>query len=83
MAKKVEQKNNLRVTLVKSPIGYTKRQKATLLALGLKNLNQTVTHIDNPALRGKPVVVGGAPDSRGVVAAASYEARRFGIHSYL
>jgi len=37
---------------VKSPIGYTKRQKATLLALGLKNLNQTVTHIDNPALRG-------------------------------
>ena len=52
MAKKVEQKNNLRVTLVKSPIGYTKRQKATLLALGLKNLNQPVTHIDNPALRG-------------------------------
>lgn len=36
---------------------------------------------DNPAYRDKPIIVGGRPDSRGVVATCSYEARRFGIHS--
>lgn len=36
---------------------------------------------DHPEYRGKPIVVGGRPDSRGVVATCSYEARKFGIHS--
>jgi DNA polymerase-4 len=41
----------------------------------------SVEQLDHPAWRGLPVVVGGPPDSRGVIAAASYEARRYGVHS--
>jgi len=42
----------LRVTLVRSPIGYAKDQKATVRALGLRRMNQTVEHNDSPAIRG-------------------------------
>ncbi len=41
----------------------------------------SVEQLDNPDLVGKAVVVGGAADKRGVVSAASYEARKFGVHS--
>lgn len=52
MPKKATSGKSVRVTLVKSPIGYTKDQKATVRALGLRRMNQTVEHNDLPAVRG-------------------------------
>ncbi len=46
------QEKVLRITLVKSPIGYTKRHKATVRALGLHRLHQAVEQVDSPSLRG-------------------------------
>ena len=45
-------KNTLKITLVKSPIGYTERQKGTVKALGLKKINDTVEQADTPVIRG-------------------------------
>jgi len=53
MAEKASTKEKfVRVTLVKSPIGYSKRQKGTVRALGLRRMNQMVEHVDTPVLRG-------------------------------
>jgi large subunit ribosomal protein L30 len=51
MPKKSEKKT-VRVTLVKSPIGYTEVQKRTVKALGLRRMHQTVEINDSPAVRG-------------------------------
>jgi large subunit ribosomal protein L30 len=50
MAKK--KKKQLEITLVRSPIGYSKRQKATLKAMGLKKVNQRVVQDDTDVMRG-------------------------------
>jgi large subunit ribosomal protein L30 len=51
MAKKAEGKT-IKITLVRSPIGYPKPQKATVRALGFHRLHQTVEHQDTPVIRG-------------------------------
>jgi len=52
-----------------------------ILYLDLDAFYASIEQRDHPEYRGRPVIVGGSPDRRGVVATASYEARRYGVHS--
>ena len=50
--KRKKKEKLVRITLVKSPIGYNISQKRTVKALGLKKMHQTVEHKDSPTIRG-------------------------------
>lgn len=61
--------------------GSSRAPSRTIVHVDLDAFFAAVEQRDHPELRGRPVIVGGGPTDRGVVSAASYEARAFGVHS--
>ena len=55
--------------------------KRSIIHVDMDAFYASVEALDNPELKGMPVLVGGSPEQRGVISAASYEAREFGVHS--
>lgn len=58
-----------------------KLKRKTIIHIDMDAFFASIEQRDRPELRGKPVIVGGSPEHRGVVSTCSYEARSFGVHS--
>lgn len=76
-----EKKLQIRPRAVALPAPAGTGRRRTFLHVDLDAFFASVEQVKNPSLKGKPVIVGGRNSRRGVVAAASYEAKRFGIET--
>src|SRR3982075_4516283 len=64
-----------------APAELNSQTVTSILHVDMDAFFVSVELLERPELRGRPVIVGGGPNQRGVVTAASYEARKFGVHS--